>query len=67
VPKAWGAPGGPAIGDRELWFCTARDTRTALGKPILAAWNVKEDLMDLLSRHGTQPDRVKIYDLLVKF
>ena len=38
-----------------------------IGKPILAAWNAKEDLMDLLSLHGTHPDRVKIYDLLVKF
>ena len=33
-----------------------------IGEPILAAWNVKEDLMDQLSRHGTQPDRVKIRD-----
>jgi hypothetical protein len=26
--------------------------------PILATWNAKEDLMDLLELHGTHPDRV---------
>jgi transposase len=38
-----------------------------IGGPILAAWNVKEDLMDLLALHGTGPDRTKICELLVKF
>lgn len=38
-----------------------------IGQPILAAWNVKEDLMDLLALHGTGPDRTKICELLVKF
>jgi hypothetical protein len=27
-----------------------------IGAPILAAWNAKEDLMDLLDLHGTHPD-----------
>ena len=38
-----------------------------IGGPILAAWNVKEDLMDLLALHGRHPHRAQIYDLLVKF
>jgi transposase len=38
-----------------------------IGVPILAAWNVKEDLMDLLALHGTHPGRAEIYDRLVKF
>ena len=38
-----------------------------IGQPIPAAWNVKEDLMDLLALHGTNPDRMKICQLLVKF
>ena len=40
---------------------------TKIGGPILAAWNVKEDLMDLLALHGTHPNRGQVYDLLVKF
>lgn len=38
-----------------------------IGPPILAAWNVKEDLMDLLALHGTGPTRTKISELLVRF
>lgn len=38
-----------------------------IGKPILAAWNVKEDLMDLLALHGTDPTRTRISALLVRF
>lgn len=28
-----------------------------IGQPILAAWNVKEDLMEVLALHGTGADR----------
>ncbi len=38
-----------------------------IGGPILAAWNIKEDLMNLLALHGTHPNRSQVYDLLVKF
>jgi len=38
-----------------------------IGLPILAAWNAKEDLMDLLELHGTHPDRVAISRLLTNF
>ena len=38
-----------------------------IGKPILAAWNVKEDLRDLLDLHGTIPSRDRIYALLTAF
>lgn len=38
-----------------------------LGKPILDAWNVKEDLRDLLDLHGTHPSRQKISELLTRF
>ncbi|WP_370351195.1 transposase [Catenulispora sp. EB89] len=38
-----------------------------IGAPILAAWNVKDDLMDLLALHGTHLGRAEIYDRLVKF
>jgi hypothetical protein len=30
-----------------------------IGEPILAAWNVEEDLRDLLNLHGTNPTRHK--------
>ncbi|MEY9886850.1 hypothetical protein ABIA31_000476 [Catenulispora sp. MAP5-51] len=35
--------------------------------PILAAWNVKEDLMDLLALHGTHPERAWISALPARF
>lgn len=35
--------------------------------PALAAWNVKEDLMNLLALHGIHPHRDEIVDRLVKF
>lgn len=38
-----------------------------IGIPILKAWNVKEDLMDLLALHGTHPDRTQISALLIRF
>jgi transposase len=38
-----------------------------IGAPILAAWNAKEDLMDLLELHGTRPDRAEISRLLIRF
>lgn len=38
-----------------------------IGEPILRAWNVKEDLMDLLALHGTHPDRTQISTLLIRF
>jgi transposase len=38
-----------------------------IGQPILAAWNVKEDLMDLLALHGTGATRARICELLVRF
>jgi transposase len=38
-----------------------------IGEPILAAWNAKEDLRDLLDLHGTNPTRHKIGELLTRF
>ncbi|HEY1715269.1 MAG TPA: ISL3 family transposase [Solirubrobacteraceae bacterium] len=38
-----------------------------IGAPILKAWNVKEDLMDLLALHGTHPNRPEISALLIRF
>lgn len=38
-----------------------------LGEPILVAWNVKEDLMDLLALHGTGADRTAISHRLITF
>jgi transposase len=38
-----------------------------IGAPILAAWNVKEDLMDLLALHGTHPTRPRVSALLARF
>jgi hypothetical protein len=38
-----------------------------IGVPILKAWNVKEDLMDLLALHGTNPDGTQISALLIRF
>ncbi|MEV0382760.1 ISL3 family transposase [Nonomuraea sp. NPDC050643] len=38
-----------------------------LGAPILAAWNAKEDLLDLLALARTHPDRHVIADRLFRF
>lgn len=38
-----------------------------IGEPILAAWNVKEDLRDLLDLHGANPTRHQISTLLSRF
>ncbi|MDA0643106.1 ISL3 family transposase [Nonomuraea ferruginea] len=38
-----------------------------LGAPILAAWNAKEDLLDLLALARTRPDRTVIADRLFRF
>jgi transposase len=38
-----------------------------IGEPILAAWNCKEDLMDLLALHGTNPNRAEISRALIRF
>ena len=38
-----------------------------IGIPILRAWGCKEDLMDLLALHGTNPNRPEISALLVRF
>lgn len=44
-----------------------KDLPKQIGQPILAAWNVKEDLRDLLDLHGTNPDRQKVSTLLTRF
>lgn len=38
-----------------------------IGQPILAAWNCKEDLMDLLALHGKGANRVQISTALIRF
>jgi len=38
-----------------------------VGIPILAAWNCKEDLMDLLALTHTNPDRATIAERLLRF
>ena len=38
-----------------------------IGAPILAAWNAKEDLLDLLATARTQPDREHVHRLLRRF
>jgi transposase len=38
-----------------------------IGAPILTAWNIKEDLMDLLALHGIHPNRTQISALLIRF
>lgn len=38
-----------------------------IGLPILAAWNAKEDLLDLLATARTHPDREGVADLLYRF
>ncbi|MGC5033965.1 ISL3 family transposase [Micromonospora sp. DT229] len=39
----------------------------AIGAPILAAWNAKEDLLDLLAVARTQPNREHVHRLLDRF
>ncbi len=43
------------------------DLPKQIGAPILVAWNVKEDLRDLLDLHGTNPTREQIGRLLTRF
>ena len=43
-----------------------RATRS-IGLPILAAWNAKEDLLDLLALARTEPDRERLAALLDRF
>ncbi|GAB3802850.1 ISL3 family transposase [Micromonospora zhanjiangensis] len=38
-----------------------------IGRPILAAWNAKEDLLDLLALARTKPDRERVAVLLDRF
>jgi transposase len=38
-----------------------------IGPPILAAWNAKEDLLDLLATARTQPHRESVHRLLRRF
>ncbi|MFI6333155.1 transposase [Micromonospora chersina] len=38
-----------------------------IGVPILAAWNAKEDLLDLLATVRTHPNREDVADLLYRF
>ena len=38
-----------------------------IGVPILAAWNAKEDLLDLLALARTHPDREHVARLLHRF
>jgi transposase len=40
---------------------------TSIGAPILAAWNAKEDLLDLLAVARTQPTREQVHRLLHRF
>jgi transposase len=40
---------------------------TTIGAPILAAWNAKEDLLDLLATARTPPDREYVRRLLHRF
>ncbi|MFF5075374.1 ISL3 family transposase [Micromonospora olivasterospora] len=51
--------------DRLVDTLTALPTR--IGAPILAAWNAKEDLLDLLATARTHPDREAISRLLHRF
>jgi len=43
------------------------DLPAKIGLPILAAWNAKEDLLDLLALAHTHPNREDIADLLYRF
>ncbi|MFI7336294.1 ISL3 family transposase [Micromonospora aurantiaca (nom. illeg.)] len=38
-----------------------------IGAPVLAAWNAKEDLLDLLATARTHPDREHVHQLLRRF
>jgi len=51
--------------DRLVDTLTALPTR--IGAPILAAWNAKEDLLDLLATARTQPNREHVHRLLDRF
>jgi len=44
-----------------------KDLPTRIGAPILAAWNAKEDLLDLLAVARTHPNREDVADLLYRF
>jgi transposase len=44
-----------------------KDLPVRIGVPILAAWNAKEDLLDLLALARTNPNREDIADLLYRF
>jgi transposase len=44
-----------------------KDLPARIGQPILAAWNAKEDLLDLLALARTNPNREDIADLLHRF
>jgi transposase len=46
---------------------TLQTLPAAIGAPILAAWNAKEDLLDLLAIARTQPNREHIHRLLHRF
>ncbi|MEV0348352.1 transposase [Nonomuraea sp. NPDC050680] len=43
------------------------DLHASLGRPIMAAWNAKEDLLDLLALTRPHPDRHVIADRLFRF
>lgn len=44
-----------------------KDLPEKIGVPILAAWNAKEDLLDLLALARTHPNREDVADLLYRF
>lgn len=46
---------------------TLNNLPAKIGKPILAGWNAKEDLLDLLALARTRPDRETIARLLHRF
>jgi transposase len=46
---------------------TFENLPTKIGAPILAAWNAKEDLLDLLALARTRPDRETTARLLHRF
>jgi hypothetical protein len=46
---------------------TPQSLPAKIGAPILAAWNAKEDLLDLLATARTRPDREHVHRLLDRF
>jgi transposase len=46
---------------------TLQSLPTTIGAPILAVWNAKEDLLDLLAIARTQPNREHVHRLLHRF